>query len=292
VEWLGERFHIARRGTDGDFRRALAVLAELDGQVDAIGLGGVDVYLYSRTQRYALRDGLKLMKAVKQTPVVDGSGLKNTLERRVVEQLKDQLSGKRVLMVCAMDRFGMAEALEAIGCQVTYGDLIFALDKDQPITSLPDLEAQADKLLPEVCKLPIGFLYPTGKQQEAPQPPEKVAQYAHYYEENEVLAGDFHFIRKYLPPLLSGQTVLTNTITARDVDDLRRRGVHRLITTTPELQGRSFGTNVLEACLLALLGKRWEDVQPADYLRLIEALHLQPRVERLQNHLIGGRTHE
>jgi hypothetical protein len=74
--------HLARIGTDGSLDRAIARLRELDGTVDAIGLGGIDVYLYAGTDRYALRDGLRLLDAVKTTPVVDGSGLKNTLERR------------------------------------------------------------------------------------------------------------------------------------------------------------------------------------------------------------------
>jgi hypothetical protein len=58
---------------------------------------------------------------------------------------------------------------------------------------------------------------------------------------------------------------LTNTLTARDVEELRARGVARLVSTTPDFGGRSFGTNVIEAALLALLGKRWEDVTPDDY---------------------------
>jgi len=57
--------------------------------------------------------------------------------------------------------------------------------------------------------------------------------------------------------------------------------VEILITTTPEFQGRSFGTNVLEAALLTLLGKKWEDVVPDDYLSLIRKLDLKPRIEVL-----------
>ncbi|MHB2019334.1 MAG: quinate 5-dehydrogenase [Candidatus Xenobia bacterium] len=282
VELLGEKLSIRRMGTDGDFKKALAVLADLDGNVNAIGLGGVDVYLYSRSQRYALRDGLRLMHAVKTTPVVDGSGLKNTLERRVVAQIQDLVAGRRVLMVCAMDRFGMAEALEQSGARCVYGDLIFALGKDQAINSLAELEERADKLLPEVSKLPIGFLYPIGKNQEASCADGEAEKYHRYYLEAEVIAGDFHFIRKYLPPQLPGRTIITNTITHRDVEDLRNRGVATLVTTTPEFGGRSFGTNVLEAALLALLGKRWEDVTAADYTDLIERLDLKPRIENLQ----------
>src|ERR1700682_132325 len=91
VELLGEQFDISRIGTDGSLDRAIAKLKELDGTVDAIGLGGIDVYLYAGTDRYALRDGLRLLDAVKQTPVVDGSGLKNTLERHAVAYLQDTL---------------------------------------------------------------------------------------------------------------------------------------------------------------------------------------------------------
>lgn len=281
AELLGEKFEISRTGTDGDFRKAIEVLSELDGKVDAIGLGGIDVYLHSKNNRYALRDGLRLMEAVKKTPVVDGSGLKNTLEREVVKYLRDKgpfsLKGKKVLMVSGMDRFGMAESLTQAGCRMVYGDLIFALDKDQPITTLEELEVYADKLLPDICKLPISFIYPTGKKQEAAPEP----KYSRYYDEADIIAGDFHFIRKYLPPRMGGKVILTNTVTKDDIEDLRKRGVSWLVTTTPEFQGRSFGTNVLEAALLAILGKKWEEVMPEDYLKLIKQLDLKPRIEKL-----------
>jgi len=112
VALFGEEFEISRRGTDGNFDQAIALLQELDGKVDAIGLGGIDVYLYAGKTRYVVQDGLKLMQAVHKTPVVDGSGLKNTLERETVYFLRqntDLLPPKtKILMVSAVDRFGMA----------------------------------------------------------------------------------------------------------------------------------------------------------------------------------------
>lgn len=279
---LGETFRIRRVGTDGDLRKAREVLQALDGQVDAIGLGGLDIYLYSRNERYVLRDGKRLMESVKVTPVVDGSGLKNTLERETIRYLVQDgripLAGRKVLMVCAMDRFGMAEALEEAGARVTYGDLIFSLERDIPLRSLDELADHAARLLPEVCKLPISLVYPVGRSQSVIEP---TAMTTPYYEENEVLAGDFHFIRRRMPDRLEGKVVLTNTVTAADVEELRRRGVSWLVTTTPEFQGRSFGTNVLEAVLLALLGRRWEEVRPEDYLDLIHRLDLKPRIVEL-----------
>ena len=278
---LGEEFDISRIGMDGKLDAAIAKVKELDGHVDAIGLGGIDVYLYAGAHRYALRDGVRLLEAAKVTPVVDGSGLKNTLEREAVRFMRDDLgidlAGKHVLMVSALDRFGLAQALVDAGADVLFGDFIFALDLDKPVRGLREFEQMAEKYLPDACKLPFQFFYPTGKKQEKPPEP----KYPQYYEEADIIAGDFHFMRQFMPDRLDGKIVLTNTVTATNVDELRTRGVAKLITTTPDLEGRSFGTNVIEAALLALLGKTWADVKPEDYERVLHELHLHPRVVEL-----------
>jgi hypothetical protein len=281
VELLGETFDIRREGMDGSLDRALARLRELDGTVDAIGLGGIDVYLYAGSERFALRDGLKLLRAVKHTPVVDGSGLKNTLEREAIGFLERDLGislrDRRVLMVSALDRFGMAQALVAAGADVIFGDFIFALDLDRPVRGLDEFEEMARKYLPDACKLPFQFFYPTGKKQDRPPQP----KYPEYYDDAEIIAGDFHFMRQYMPDRLDGKLVLTNTVTARDIDDLRARGVATLVTTTPDFAGRSFGTNVVEAAMIAILGKAPSDVSEGDYAQLLTALALRPRIVHL-----------
>jgi hypothetical protein len=281
VTLMDEAFDISRVGTDGKLDAAIGKVTDLDGKVDAIGLGGIDVYLYAGRHRYALRDGLRLLEAAKTTPVVDGSGLKNTLERATVRFMQDELAmdlrGRRVLMVSALDRFGMAQALVDAGADVLFGDFIFALDKDMPVRDLHAFEAMAEKYLPDACKLPFQFFYPTGKKQEKPPEP----KYPQYYEQAEIVAGDFHFMRQFMPPRLDDKIILTNTVTQANVEELAERGVKRLITTTPDIGGRSFGTNVLEAALVALLGKAWSEVVPADYERLLRELQLKPRVIEL-----------
>lgn len=275
---LGEEFDISREGVDGKLDAALARVRELDGRVDAIGLGGIDVYLYAGSKRFALRDGVRLLESAKITPVVDGSGLKNTLERKAVDFMQRELGitlrNKHVLMVSALDRFGMAQAFVDAGADVLFGDFIFALDKDMPVKGLREFEALAEKYLPDACKLPFQFFYPTGKKQEKPPQP----KYPQYYEQAEIIAGDFHFMRQFMPDRLDGKIILTNTVTQANLDELAARGVKTLITTTPDFDGRSFGTNVLEAALLAILGKEWADVTPADYERLLGELNLAPRV--------------
>ena len=284
VELLGEQFEIARRGTDGDFNRAVDLLKELDGKVDAIGLGGIDVFLFVRQKRFAIQDGLRLMESVKNTPVVDGSGLKNTLEREVVRILAEETDlvkeGTKVMMVSSVDRFGMAEALTGIGCDITFGDLIFAAGIPYPIKTVQELEELADRILPEIAKMPFHMIYPTGKKQES-QDEAKVQKFAGYYMDAEVIAGDFHLIRRFMPSGLNGQTILTNTTTPDDLDFLKEKGAGILVTTTPEYEGRSFGTNVMEAALVAVLGKPWAEITPEDYLELLGRLNFRPRILKL-----------
>jgi hypothetical protein len=280
IEILGETFEISRRGTDGDLVKAVQLLRELDGKVDAIGLGGIDVYLVAGGRRYAIKDGLRLLRTLKVTPACDGSGLKNTLERRVVAELFRAgilRRGQRVLLVSAVDRFGMAEALVENGAEVIFGDLIFALGIPVPLRSLRTVALLAALVLPVLGRLSFKLLYPTGQKQEKETP-----KYGRYYDWAEVVAGDFHYIKRYLPPHIPGKIILTNTTTKKDELLLKERGARMLITTTPELQGRSFGTNVMEAVFLALLGKKWEEVTPADYLTLIEKIGLGPSIRVLR----------
>ena len=280
-EFLGEKFRIRRVGADGDFARAIQLLKELDGRVDAIGLGGIDLYLCANNKRYLIRDAVKLRDVVKKTPVVDGSGLKNTLEREVVRYLQEEegwkLKGKTVLMVSAVDRFGMAEALHEAGCKIIFGDLMFGLKVPIPLRSMTTFRIVAALLLPIVTKLPFGFLYPTGeKQEKSPK-----SKYQKYYEEADIIAGDYLFIKRYLPPDLGGRIIITNTVTQKDVEELRAKGAALLVTTTPELQGRSFGTNVMEAVLVAIINKPWMEITPQEYLDLLKKLDFKPRIERL-----------
>jgi len=283
VSILGEEFSIARRGTDGNFEAALKLLAELDGEVDAIGLGGIDLYLYSLKNRYVIKDAIRMKDAVKKTPVVDGSGLKNTLEREIIKRLAEDerfaLQGKKVLMVSGLDRFGMAQTFCEAGCRMVYGDFLFSLGLEKPLYTLEELEHYAEKLLPLISELPFDMIYPTGKKQDKQK--KTSTPFAEYYREAEIIAGDFHYIYKYMPPRIPGKIIVTNTVTKDNLRELSERGVKYLVATTPEFSGRSFGTNVLEGVLLTLLGKTAQEVTAEDYLKMIRELDLKPRIEIL-----------
>lgn len=276
VNLLGEKFFIKRMGTDGDIKKAIKIIEQYDGKIDAFGMGGIDLYIVAGKKRYELREAKKLKNAAKITPIVDGSGLKNSLEKKVVEYLEENmhinLHDKNVLLVCGVDRFGMAKALEKYGGKVTYGDLIFGLGLPIPLKSLKKLERAARLIAPIVSQLPFEVLYPIGNKQEV-----ILNKFNQYYQAADIIAGDFLYIKRYLPPYLPGKMIITNTVTEEDLTLLKERGVSTLITTTPELEGRSFGTNVMEATLIALTGAQ-KELTPQRYQSLLDKVGFMPRV--------------
>lgn len=277
---LGQRIIIERSGTDGDYQAFCRRLRELDGKVDAIGLGGINLALVAGRRRYYIRDAVRAVAGL-QTPVVDGSGVKEGWERNIIQQVLPRemgapLRGRRVLLTASVDRFSMAEAFVEAGADVVFGDLMFGLGIPIGLRGLTTIKVLAALLLPIFTRLPFTWLYPTGERQNQITP-----KFGHAYRWAEVIAGDFHYIRRYMPDDLSGKTILTNTITEEDVKALRQRRLALLVTTTPEMDGRSFATNVWQAVLTALSGRRPEQLTPADYFEWMQRTGFKPRVERL-----------
>lgn len=282
----GLEFEIARIGTDGDKRKFARLVAELDGDVDCFGVGGTDAYLYAGTRRYAFRETLRLMAGARRTPWVDGSGLKNTLERETVLYLDEQgvvdFSRSSVLLVSAVDRFGMAEALASRARSVVFGDLLYGLGIPIPIRNWKTLQRLASLALPLVVRMPIEWIYPTGARQEVNTP-----RFSRYFDWADVIAGDWHIIRRYMPERLDGKIILTQSSRQAETDMLRQRGVKTLVTTTPEIGGEAFATNVMEAVLVVLLGRKPEELTPEQYLGTLKSLGWRPSIRVLSDSASG-----
>lgn len=283
--FLGQECELSRLGTDGDFEKAVQMYRDLDGKVDAFGAGGVEFFLRVADRKYYFRDVRRIRNAIKISKVGDGNGVKGLLERRAFQYLEKHLNEKegrslkgiKALQTNAVDRYGMAEAMIDAGLDVTFGDFMFALGLPVAIKSLAGVRLVAALLLPVVTQFPIPWLYALGSEQDKPPQP----KWQKYYNEAEILAGDFIQVRQYMPDDLTGKIIVTNTTTARNVEELRERNLHILVTVTPRLEGRSFGTNVMEATLLALMDKPQSEVTERDFLDLIGRIPLEPNIEVL-----------
>jgi len=289
LDLLGERFRIRREGWDGDLAKAASRFAELDGKVAALGMGGIDHFLRAAGRTYYFRDAKRLIKDVRQTPVLDGSGLKGPVEGSTIAYLRREcgldFAGKKTLMTSAVDRWGMAEALQDAGAEQVFGDLQYAIDVPIIIKRWSSLVTLVHLLTPLVVQLPFTLLYPTGSEQD--KAPKSNPRMEALYGWADIVAGDWLYVRKYLPADMSGKWVITNTTTATDVALLRERGAELLVTSTPRLNGRTFGTNVMEATMVALDGANSE-LTPARYKELLDSVGFAPDVLWLQRDAAGS----
>ena len=283
-EFLGEKCEISRKGYNADLERALEAYREYDGKIDAFGVGGLEFYLGVGKRRYYFREARKIRDAVQKSKIGDGNGVKGILVKRALEALEAKLNeegrtlkGMKALKTNAVDRYVMAAALVEAGCDTTFGDLMFSLGIPIPVRSLRAVRILAATLLPFITQMPFKWFYPLGSEQDNDPEP----KWTKYYNEATVLAGDFVSIRAHMPDDLTGKIIVTNTTTAKNVEELRERGLHILVTTTPRLEGRTFGTNVMEATLRALIDKPDEEITEVDFLDMIERIPLEPNIEVL-----------
>lgn len=281
VNLLGEMIKIERIGTDGDMEAAALKYQELDGKVDAFGVGGADLEVVADGKRYPFYSVLPIIRYVKKTPIVDGGGLKNTLENKAAAFLDKKIGdyinskGKKVLITVGVDRWGLSESFVNAGYETIFGDMMFGLDIPIAVKTLKQLKTVAALLMPLAGRLPFEWIYPTGEKQEKRTP-----KFGKYYAWATVIAGDCHYIKRFMPDDLNGKVIVTNTTTPQDVELFKKAGVKYLITTTPVLEGRSFGTNMMEAALVALAGKgralSWDELA-----EMIQKLGFEPQLQEL-----------
>jgi hypothetical protein len=281
VTLLGETVSIERIGTDGDMGAAALKFKELDGQVDAFGVGGADLGALVDGKWFPLYSVQPMVRFVKKTPLVDGGGLKNTLENRAPAFLDANIGeyinshGRKVLVALGMDRWGLSKSFVEAGYETIFGDFMFGLDLPIAIRTISQLKTLGNLLMPIVGRVPFAWIYPTGEKQEKRTP-----KWGKYYAWATVIAGDCHYIKRFMPDDLTGKVIVTNTTTPEDVELFKKCGVKYLVTTTPVLDGRSFGTNMMEAALVAVSGKgrplTWPELN-----EMLDTLGFKPQLQEL-----------
>jgi hypothetical protein len=281
VTLLGEKVRIERIGTDGDMEAAALKYKEMDGTVDAFGVGGADLGAIVEGRFFPFHSVQKLIRYIKKTPVVDGGGLKNTLENKAAAFLDKKIGdyinqrGRRVMVTVGVDRWGLSKSFAEAGYETVFCDLMFALDVPVPVRTMRGLRMLAAILIPIVTRFPFEWLYPTGEKQDEHKP-----KFEKWYQWATVIAGDCLYIKRHMPFDMQGKVIVTNTTTPEDVEFFRKCGIKYLITTTPVMEGRSFGTNMMEAALVAISGKG-RPLSFDELNEMLDKLGFEPQLQEL-----------
>lgn len=274
-------FHLCRKGFDGNMRELMSAIEACPEDVDVITLGGIDIRLVLLRKSYIFRDAARLLHVAGNRIVVDGEMFKEWAEPEFFRQLLRQgviSADSKVLFPLVSNRLFLAQAMREAGIrEMVFGDLIYDIGMPVfPIRSIESYNLIGCILGPFITALPFSWVYPTGEKQEV-----EISKRPDLFEEADLIAGDFHNIRKFLIADLHGKTILTNTVTADDVELMQRRGLKFLITFSPNQEGRTFGANMIEGVVAAYLQEQKKVLSYDTYMQALQELEIGPEIRRL-----------
>jgi predicted amino acid dehydrogenase len=276
---FGAEFQVQRIGTDGDAERARELVKEFDGAAAAIGLG--ETSLLFKVGRYTYGHGeiQSIARAAKVTPVVDGTHLKNTLDRWSLNHVASQQPGlfryRRVLILSGVARYALAQVLTRYTDQISYGDPFVHFKTPIVLKSLRQLDLYARWILPRVCRAPYARHFPT-----APSRDSAAARSEKFFKAADVIVGDFAYLRYYAPSDLQRKVIVTNTLSPDETEELQARGVESVVTLSA-LPGNAHSfvdSDVLEAMLTILIDRPPTELTDDDYLQFASQCECEPRV--------------
>ncbi len=277
VSLLGQTLTVRRIGADGNQDRVAELIQEFDGKVDAIALEGMSAKLNLGSASVTHAVGDQLRKSAKQTPVLDGGGIRGALERWAVRLASEAQPGlfsqKNVLMVPGLNHRGLAAALEETAAEISYADSIIYFRLPTALGNNVALDRGAGPVLAQLKDEPFRRLFPLAgtpgvSRVEAP------------FERADVLAGDIGAIRRYAPSELKHKIIVVECASDEDVADLRSRGADTVITTMPWENNElaRLPSAVIEAIFVALRPNPAAPLNEDTYLNLMANLVWTPKI--------------
>jgi predicted amino acid dehydrogenase len=290
TSFLDQAFEIHRLGTGGDPDRAGALIAQYDGKVDAIALEGFAAQLKLGTESRVHAIGAALKAATAHTPIVDGSGVRDGLERWAV-MLADRaqpgiFAEKIILMTPGLNHAGLIDELNKHSRTIRYADpfVFFNLPNFPLVGSRQTLEQAAGLTLDRLHDAPFRRLHPLAGTPHAHRPESP-------FHSADILAGDIGAIRRYAPALLERKTIVVEYATATDLEDLRERGVSIVVTLMPSLNGKGevgqWSAAAIEAVFAALRPDPTVPLSEDTYLDLMANLDWTPAIRYLRPDEVG-----
>ncbi len=283
TEFLGQNFNIKRLGTDGDLEKAAEMLLQWDKKADAIGIGGVRPYgIGPRYLKKKNIDKLARLGTQIETPVTIGNELREVsfewCLRFIQYKFGNYFDNAKVLFLSGMDHFRIVNVMSEFTDNMTFADPIFENGIAKFIGSKKDLQNYA-RGVHEILQW-----IPSKRLSSSIVPLKSWNDYIvkkAMQKANVIVVPHFHFY-DYLEHAtleeLGGKTIITPTAYDDRIEFLKERGVNVVIDTTPKILERVVAPNVLEALIIAALGRNRDQIRKDDLLEIIRTQKMDPRV--------------
>ncbi len=274
--FLGRRLRVSRLGTNGSAARALKLLAHWENHADAIGVGVVKDAYSVGAHRFVEKESARLTAAVTRVPVTTGGRLADILQewavRHVQSRLGSYFSNAKVLFFSGATQWKLAQAMGEFTTNLEFADPLLQLGVPKMLGSLEALELYAAGASVVADGLPEGLLDTALARRWKRWVLRRAMQ------EATVIVAPVHALDAFGLEELAGKTIVTATVSDERLAHFRRKGVTLVVDGSPERFGHVLDPSLLDAMVVAALGKEPDDILEDDYLEIITRLKLEPRL--------------
>ncbi|MBI2748159.1 MAG: dehydrogenase [Burkholderiales bacterium] len=276
TEFLGEKLHVRRVGTNGSTATAVKLIKQWEKKAAAIGLGVLKDHYTVGSRRFIAKDSARLLAVTNKLPVTTGGRLGDIFQEWAVRHAQIQLgnffNNARVLFFSGMADYKLALSMAEHTRNLQFADPLLQLGVPKLLGSVEALNLYAggahyvkDWTLPEVMA--------SGPVKEWTRFVLRKA-----LQKASVIVAPVHELDDFGLEELAGKTVITATVNDERIAQLRDKGVAAIIDGSPVLHGHVLGANLLDAMVLAATGKQPEELLEDDYLEIITGLGTEPRI--------------
>ena len=243
---------------------------------DAIGLGEIGDHWHVGQNTLINAETRRLLNVVTRVPATTGATLRRLLQvravRHVQHELRDYFNNNIVLFLSGMRNYDMALALSDYTSNLQFADALTQTGAPKLLTSLTQLELYAKGRELVLSGKP-------GELLESALTAFKNNRLAAAVDKSHVIVGTFHEIKAVGSPAnLEGKTVITSAVDDDRLAFFKHCKVNLVIDVSPKLFEHVVGVNVIEAMILAKLGKSPEDVSDDDFIEILDELDLKPHL--------------
>ncbi|MFN9450372.1 MAG: dehydrogenase, partial [Rubrivivax sp.] len=274
--FLGERFKIKRFGADNDTGKAWELMRRQQTTADAIGLGEIGDHWNVGQNTVINKETRRLLNVVTRVPATTGATLRRLLQVRAIRYVQNHLgsyfNNNIVLFLSGMRNWDMAVAMQDYTPNLQFADALAQTGAPTLLGSLAQLELYAKGAEIALSGKPAEMLESMLAGFTNSRIGSAVAK-AH------VIVGTFPELKQVgTAANLEGKTIITSAVDDDRLAFFKQCKVNLVIDVSPQLFERVVGTNVIEAMILASLGKPQEDISDDDFLEIIDELDIKPRL--------------